>query len=81
MYFNEFNFSNCGHCDVCLANRPANYDYTKTKILDLLKKQPHTLETLKQKLKLFNDETWIRVFNELVDDGIVVWQNTGYTLK
>ena len=81
MYFNEFNFSNCGHCDVCLANRPANYDYTKTKILNLLKKQPHTLETLKQKLKLFNDETWIRVFNELVDDGIVVWQNTGYKLK
>jgi ATP-dependent DNA helicase RecQ len=81
MYFNEFNFSNCGHCDVCLTNRPAKYDYTKTKILDLLKKQPHTLETLKQKLKLLNDETWIRVFNELVDDGLVVWQNTGYKLK
>ncbi len=79
MYFNEFNFSDCGHCDVCLSNRPKDYESVKNKIIKHLK-TPHTLEELKLKMKS-NDETWIKIFNELVDDRIIVWGGTGYELK
>jgi ATP-dependent DNA helicase RecQ len=79
MYFNEFNFSDCGHCDVCLSNRPKDYESVKNNIIKHLK-TPHTLEELKLKMKS-NDETWIKIFNELVDDRIVVWRGTSYELK
>ncbi|MBL7920678.1 MAG: RecQ family ATP-dependent DNA helicase [Bacteroidia bacterium] len=69
MYFNEFNYSDCGHCDVCINKRPKDYEKVRKKILDVLKAQAMSLEDLKEKMTSFNDDTWIKAFNELVDDG------------
>lgn len=69
MYFNEFNYSDCGHCDVCISKRPKDYEKVKAKMLELLKAQASTLEDLKEQMYSVNDETWIKAFNELVDDG------------
>ncbi len=69
MYFNEFNYSDCGHCDVCISKRPKDYEKVKAKMLEILKAQASTLEDLKEQMYSVNDETWIKAFNELVDDG------------
>ncbi len=69
IYFNEFNYSDCGHCDVCISKRPKDYEKVRKKILDVVKAQAMSLEDLKEKMTSFNDETWIKAFNELVDDG------------
>ncbi|MBL7913061.1 MAG: RecQ family ATP-dependent DNA helicase [Bacteroidia bacterium] len=69
MYFNEFNYNDCGHCDVCISKRPKDYEKVKAKMLELLKAQASTLEDLKEQMYSVNDETWIKAFNELVDDG------------
>ncbi|MDP1802213.1 MAG: ATP-dependent DNA helicase RecQ [Bacteroidota bacterium] len=71
MYFNEFNYSDCGHCDVCISKRPKDYEKVKAKMLELLKAQASTLEDLKEQMYSVNDETWIKAFNELVDDGMI----------
>ncbi len=69
IYFNEFNYSDCGHCDVCISKRPKDYEKVRKKILDVVNAQPMSLEDLKEKMTSLNDETWIKAFNELVDDG------------
>lgn len=69
MYFNEFNYNDCGHCDVCISKRPKDYEKVKAKMLEILKAQASTLEDLKEQMYSVNDETWIKAFNELVDDG------------
>jgi len=81
MYFNEFNFSDCGHCDACIAKRPRDYEQIKNKILGFLKTGPLTMEALHGRMQTNNNETWIRAFNELVDDGIVILQEKGYAVK
>ena len=69
IYFNEFNYSDCGHCDVCINKRPKDYEKVRNKILTAIKEKPMSLEDLKEKMTSVNDETWIKAFNELVDDG------------
>lgn len=71
MYFNEINYSDCGHCDVCIDKRPKDLEPMKSKITNLLEKQSLSLEELKQYFKTGIDKTWIRAFNELVDDSIL----------
>ncbi len=80
MYFNEFNYSDCGHCDVCISKRPKDYEKIKSKILSLLKNKTLVLEQIKENMKNNTDETWIRAFNELVDDGMVKEGEEGYSL-
>ncbi|WP_317896850.1 RecQ family ATP-dependent DNA helicase [Aurantibacillus circumpalustris] len=81
MYFNEFNYSDCGHCDVCISKRPKDYETVKTKLLTSLKNKSLTLEQLKDKMKSSNDETWIKAFNELIDDNIIVEEESIFYLK
>ncbi len=72
MYFNEFNFADCGHCDVCIAKRPKNYDSVRAKLQKLLKENPLSIDKIKAEMGATgSDETWIKVFNELIDDGVV----------
>ncbi len=71
IYFNEFNYSDCGHCDVCISKRPKDFEKVKTKIQEILKKDALTLVDLKEKMRSVNDDTWVKAFNELVDDGKV----------
>ncbi|MES2681056.1 MAG: ATP-dependent DNA helicase RecQ [Bacteroidota bacterium] len=80
IYFNEFNYADCGHCDVCIAKRPKDFEAVKNRIIQYLSASALTLEELKHKMKS-NDETWIKIFNELVDDGFVVLTSKGYKMK
>ena len=81
MYFNEFNYSDCGHCDVCISKRPKDYEKVKTKLLTSLKEGKLTLEELKDKMKKSNDETWVKAFNELIDDNVIVEEESSYYLR
>lgn len=81
MYFNEFNYTDCGHCDVCISKRPKEYELIKNKILLLLKQQPLSLEKIKDHMQRFNDETWIKALNELVDDGVISELDSVFSLK
>ncbi len=81
MYFNEFNYSDCGHCDVCISKRPKDYEKVKAKMLEILKAQASTLEDLKEQMYSVNDETWIKAFNELVDDGRVLQHEDIFYVK
>jgi ATP-dependent DNA helicase RecQ len=71
MYFNEHDYAGCGHCDVCIKNKPKDTGKVKKKILSILEKERLNLPGLKEKMKSTNDEVWIKALNELVDDGIV----------
>ena len=81
IYFNEFNYSDCGHCDVCISKRPKDFEKVKAKILEIIKMQPLSLEGLREKMRSVNDETWIKAFNELVDDGKVLEHETIYYIR
>ncbi len=77
MYFNEFNYADCGHCDVCISKRPKDFESLRNQIITHLTAKTLTLDELRHKMKS-NEETWVKIFNELVDDGIVVWKGEGY---
>jgi ATP-dependent DNA helicase RecQ len=81
MYFNEFNYNDCGHCDVCISKRPKDYEKVKNKILSVLKNTHLSLEQIGEKMKGNNDETWIKAFNELIDDGIIRGEEEVYYLR
>ncbi|MBX3163919.1 MAG: RecQ family ATP-dependent DNA helicase [Bacteroidetes bacterium] len=81
IYFNEFNYSDCGHCDVCLSKRPKNYEGVKNKLAALLQTQTLSLEELKTQMSSFNDETWVKTFNVLVDDGVIEENAEKFTWK
>lgn len=81
MYFNEFNYSDCGHCDVCISGRPKDYEPVKNKLLSVLREARLSLDQLKENMKGCNEETWVRAFNELIDDGYVIEENAVYSLR
>ncbi|MBA2612381.1 MAG: RecQ family ATP-dependent DNA helicase [Bacteroidetes bacterium] len=81
MYFNEFNYNDCGHCDVCISKRPKDFEKVKAKMIEILKAQASTLEDLKEQMYSVNDETWIKAFNELVDDGRVLQHEDIFYVK
>lgn len=81
MYFNEFNYSDCGHCDVCISKRPKDYEKIKAQILGILKNRYLSLDEIKENLRSNNDETWVRAFNELIDDGLVQEKEARYSLR
>jgi len=81
MYFNEYEYSDCGYCDVCLSQKPKNYLAMKEKIVQLLEDKSLSLEAIKDKFKKNNDANWLKVFNELIDDGWVQEGPEGYQLK
>lgn len=81
MYFNEFDFHACGHCDVCLDARPKDLNKAKEKLIALLGSNILKLSELKEKMKIYKHETWIMALNELIDDARVVEDENGYHLK
>jgi ATP-dependent DNA helicase RecQ len=81
LYFNEHNYTDCGHCDVCISKRPRDIERVKEKITGMLMERALTLEKLHAGMGLHNDETWIRAFNELIDDGFIVENENQYSLR
>jgi ATP-dependent DNA helicase RecQ len=80
-YFNEFNHADCGYCDVCLQKKPKNFDKIKKHIIDVLQSKTLTIEELKQNMAKYNDEVWIKAFNELIDDGVIKMNDRNYLLS
>lgn len=80
MYFNEFNYSDCGHCDVCIAKRPKDFAQIKGRLTQLLAQKSWTLEELDE---VMNGQrvTWLFVLNELVDDERVEVAEGRYRLR
>ncbi len=80
IYFNEYEFNDCNYCDVCLSKRPKDLNKAKKKLTTLLQKETLKLTTIKERMNNFNETTWMRALNELVDDGVINETTNGYYL-
>ena len=81
MYFNEIDYTNCGHCDVCINNRQKDLEKIKQQIILLLTNNLFSLEQLNFHMKNLNSVSWIKIFNEMIDDGIIKSSEKGYYLN
>ena len=81
MYFNEIDYSNCGHCDVCINNRQKDLEKIKQQIIQVLTHNLFSLEQLNFHMKNLNSVSWIKIFNEMIDDGIIKSSEKGYYLN
>ena len=81
MYFNEIDYSNCGHCDVCINNRQKDLEKIKQQIILVLTNNLYSLEQLNFHMKNLNSVSWIKIFNEMIDDGIIKSSEKGYYLN
>ena len=81
MYFNEIDYSNCGHCDVCINNRQKDLEKIKQQIILVLTNNLFSLEQLNFHMKNLNSVSWIKIFNEMIDDGIIKSSEKGYYLN
>lgn len=80
-YFNEHDFSDCGHCDVCIAKRPKNYQTIRNKMIAHFQEQSFTLDQLKDLFISTNDETWLKVFNELLEENVLHVNGSLYSYR
>ncbi len=81
MYFNEIDYTNCGHCDVCINNRQKDLEKIKQQIIQVLTNNLYSLEQLNYHMKNLNSVSWIKIFNEMIDDGIIKLSEKGYYLN
>ena len=81
MYFNEIDYTNCGHCDVCINNRQKDLEKIKQQITLVLTNNLFSLEQLNSHMKNLNSVSWIKIFNEMIDDGIIKSSEKGYYLN
>ena len=81
MYFNEIDYTNCGHCDVCINNRQKDLEKIKQQITLVLTNNLFSLEQLNFHMKNLNSVSWIKIFNEMIDDGIIKSSEKGYYLN
>lgn len=81
MYFNEFNYTDCGYCDVCLGKKPKGFEKIKKKIKEIIKAKPMDVHELKEQMKSHSDEVWLKAFNELVDDEVLIEKEEIFYLK
>lgn len=80
-YFNEHDFTDCQHCDVCLSKRPKDVLKIKERMLSLFKERSYTLDELKAAFIHQYDETWLRVFNEMVDEDLLLREDSVFRLN
>jgi ATP-dependent DNA helicase RecQ len=80
-YFNEFNNADCGYCDVCLSKKPKNFDKVKHDIIEVLRSKKQTIEEMKVLMSKYHNDTWIKAFNELIDDGVIKMDKDQYLLS
>lgn len=71
MYFNELQFSECGHCDVCLQKKAPDLNKLKAKITELLSAGPLSMDSLNKQFKTKKDAVWVNALNEMIDEGQV----------
>ena len=81
MYFNEIDYTNCGHCDICINNRQKDLEKIKQQIIQVLTNNLYSIEQLNFHMKNLNSVSWIKIFNEMIDDGIIKLSEKGYYLN
>ena len=81
MYFNEIDYTNCGHCDICINNRQKDLEKIKQQIIQVLTNNLYSLEQLNSHMKNLNSVSWIKIFNEMIDDGIIKSSEKGYYIN
>jgi ATP-dependent DNA helicase RecQ len=78
-YFNEVTFNNCGICDVCIERRKKDnrlaFDELWQEVLSALKQDRKTIEELEELIAPRNHELFVDVVREMVDDGILEYDN------
>jgi ATP-dependent DNA helicase RecQ len=79
-YFNEPDYKDCGHCDVCIGKKPRDFSKLKNSLLSIFAEGDHTLEQVKRKMSAYRDESWLRAFNEMVEDGLILESGEVYSL-
>lgn len=72
LYFNETQFEDCGHCDVCIGKKTPDLGKLKKKITTLLSNGPMSLESLRYQFRTKKDEIWLSALNEMIDEGEVL---------
>lgn len=71
-YFDELSGEKCGFCDVCLKQKGAkDSPKIKKEIIKILDQGALHFDQLRDKLTKYNDEIWLNVLNELIDNGEV----------
>jgi len=81
IYFNEFDYSDCGYCDVCINKKPKNTTKIKQQLISELTLQPLSLIVLSAKFSKNSNELWVNALNELVDDNLVQLKDDLYYIK
>ncbi len=81
-YFNENEFEDCGHCDVCLEKkrrqRSIDINEIKSQVFALLHHKPYRIDELVSSLYRYEKEKVIETINEMIDDKEVIKDEQQY---
>jgi ATP-dependent DNA helicase RecQ len=76
-YFGEVSYTTCGICDVCINQRKNENLHTiselRDEVLNILKEKPITVEQLEELIAPRDQELFIDVVREMVDEGLLVY--------
>jgi len=76
-YFGEVSYTTCGICDVCINQRKNENLHTiselRDEVLNLLREKPITVEQLEELIAPRDQELFIDVVREMVDEGLLVY--------
>lgn len=76
-YFGEVSYKTCGICDVCINQRKSENLHTvkelRDEVLNVLKEKAITVEQLEELIAPRDQELFIDVVREMVDEGLLVY--------
>lgn len=79
-YFNEVSLKTCGICDFCIEQRKKEnlhaFEDLRTEIKHVLTKQPLTVEQVEELIAPRDQELFVDVVREMVDEGMLVYDST-----
>ncbi|MBA4056047.1 MAG: RecQ family ATP-dependent DNA helicase [Marivirga sp.] len=78
-YFNEVTFKTCGICDVCIEQRKKEnlhaFENLREEVVLILKKRPLTVEQLEEVIAPRDNELFVDVVREMVDEGLLEYDS------
>ena len=78
-YFGESTEATCGLCDVCIAKRKKDnlliYEKLREEVLHVMKNNSFSVEQLEKEIGPSDRELFVDVVRELVDEGVLVYDN------
>lgn len=79
-YFGEYTEGTCGICDVCIEKRKKDnlraYGSLRKAIMTVMEKKSLSVEQLEKEIEPEDRELFVDVVRELVDEGILVYDDT-----